>query len=1226
MHQPGSNIPLRIMQYEWRSKMIVKLFKLISLMSISALCMLAGVQSSADDTEIYQAVFNANNTASRPRVLIIFDNSDSMREGRVTEQLVDYDPDITYPFQGFDADKVYWDLRHGTKYFLVNSNRCAESITPLLNTGIYNSVFKTFRKKSWFRTYESWEALESNPTTRDSAYIDCFGDDIENNPSNPGIPVQADGYPRDEINQGPYQNAKTPSFWGVSSNTIYSANYLNYYNDDTGTYTDSSRTYLEVAKTVVTDMVASNTSIDFGLMVFNNNSGATLYPRWNNPAHHNGGRVIRHLQANMSNLERTNLVQTIDDIETSLYTPLCETTYEAYRYLTGDSVLYGLNRKTSEPEELPARDFNAEYDFDDGSGTTVKKYIAPTSDCAYTYIILMTDGNSTNDNAANYPIRSVIKKLCSGNCLDELTEHMANNDLDGDPNNGNQYAKTYTIGFNVDLQILRDAADKGDGIYSTADNSAELARSFQGAISTILSTDATFTSPAVAADTFDRTESRNEVFFGMFTPSKEADWRGNIKRLNAVTENGHVVLKDANGDNAFELCPDNDAGDFTECISDDAQTVWSTTRDGDIVDQGGVGTLLVSRVTDRVLYSNTGAANALDDLDDTYANRAVSGYQNDNQLFQAFGVTDQTELTTMLNWARGDDVDDEYPNSLKREWILADMLHSKPVVVNYGARGSATQANPDQRIVVGTNGGFLHMFDVDDGHENWAFFPKELSSILQLRRANAHSADHVYGIDATPAIYMNDLNKDGTIDSTASEQAIVYFGLRRGGRGMYALDISDPDSPSLKWQIDETSSNFSELGQTWSVPEVTTIPGYVYDHDNDGNTADIPNPVLIFGAGYDTNKDASGVGTADSMGRGIFIVDALDGSLVWSITPAANSNTNMQHTGLTDSVPSDVSVIDSNGDSISDRIYFGDTGGNLWRVDMPGLTNNARPDSSQDSWFITKLADVNGGTVATDRRFFSAPDVVRTKHRACTDYDNSANKCNIVSTINYDAVLIGTGDRSNPTATDVNNQFYMIRDKRLQPYTEAPQSVSECNSTPLAGQPPLPYDFRCELNDGAGLTASDLYDTTANLIQDGTVNQKAAASAALESAHGWRISLLGSGEKSLSRSLTLSGSVFFTTFEPHSNNRLSCKPKAGTGYLYRVNLHDATDVPNPQSPGTYYDRVTELGSLITDTPSPFFGSDKNIDLIFPSSGGPQSLDSDATMPQPYGVYWYKEEQ
>ena len=85
---------------------------------------------------------------------------------------------------------------------------------------------------------------------------------------------------------------------------------------------------------------------------------------------------------------------------------------------------------------------------------------------------------------------------------------------------------TYTIGFATDQQLLQDTAEKGKGEYYTADSAAELTEAFQGAIVSILSRDTTFTSPAVAVDTFTRTQSRDEVFYAMFKPRESIDWAG----------------------------------------------------------------------------------------------------------------------------------------------------------------------------------------------------------------------------------------------------------------------------------------------------------------------------------------------------------------------------------------------------------------------------------------------------------------------------------------------------------------------------------------------------------------------------------------------------------------------------------------------------------------------------------------------------------------------------
>ena len=141
---------------------------------------------------------------------------------------------------------------------------------------------------------------------------------------------------------------------------------------------------------------------------------------------------------------------------------------------------------------------------------------------------------------------------------------------------------------------------------------------------------------------------------------------------------------------------------------------------------------------------------------------------------------------------------------------------------------------------MGSNSGFVHLFGNSDGEEDWAFFPKELAPILPKRRRNALSNDHVYGMDLTPVTHTYDSNQDGTLDSGGGDKVWAYLGMRRGGSAYYALDLSNPDSPSFMWRIDDSTSGFGELGQTWSEPVVTRIPGYV---DGSG----VKKPVLVFG-------------------------------------------------------------------------------------------------------------------------------------------------------------------------------------------------------------------------------------------------------------------------------------------------------------------------------------------------------------------------------------------
>src|SRR5205085_10648697 len=126
-------------------------------------------------------------------------------------------------------------------------------------------------------------------------------------------------------------------------------------------------------------------------------------------------------------------------------------------------------------------------------------------------------------------------------------------------------------------------------------------------------------------------------------------------------------------------------------------------------------------------------------------------------------------------------------------------------------------------------------------------------------------------------------------------------------------------------------------------------------------------PVLVFGARYDTAEDAEPP-TADSAGRGIYIVNATTGALIWSATPGCTTSaTCLQVAGLTHAIPSEVTFVDRDNDGLTDKIYVGDLGGNIWRVDVSAAATT--------SWSVTKIAALgcDSGTCAsgtTPRKFF----------------------------------------------------------------------------------------------------------------------------------------------------------------------------------------------------------------------------------------------------------------
>ncbi len=1186
---------------------------------------------SADDTEIFLTQFEGTGLSSgRPKVLIVFDNSGSMRNG-VPQAKPDYDPAIDWTDQSdypgapdnFRNDRIYWSfdgnppIETTDRYVPAASNQCATAVDPLVQTGRYTDFLRVWREglgvigketreececqyryywqDYWRRsrwqigeddclsrnrhnieyrwhceTYEEdiigivdiWRSIQDNNDTRQTPHMECAADIDDDDPTNPNTD---DGWASDE--DGPFRASSPGSPWetwqerhdGDLARTLFTGNYLAwYYNDDLIEH----RTKMEIAQDVITELVANNPQVDFGVMLFNYNYGNR---NWDE----NGGRVVRHLTT-MTQGDRASLVTLIDELSPETWTPLCETYYEAYRYIARpkDSALavyYG----DDDSNRRPYRDPCAEAESDAGGCSYDGTYNSPMGDCENIYLVVMTDGKPTYDLHANSRIRSLLDipdcgdymtdhdfdqdgdKDFQENCMPRLARHMFETDLDEQWSNGDQRVITYTIGFLTDQDLLSETAEFGGGTYYTAYNAHELADAFQATLTEILSSNTSFAAPAVAVDAYNRTKSLNAEYVAMFRPVSRPRWPGNLKKLEMqpIPGTDYEEVVDALGVRAIDPA--------TGHIKDTATTFWTTLGvDGMEVDQGGAGERLILRdPATRRIFTNTGDAGTLEDF----------AADNTNLTAASLGARDAAERANYINWARGIDVLDEDADddtSDTRPWILGDVMHSTPEAINFGNAG--VDGVPDVRIVFGTNAGFLHMIDGQSGEEAWAFFPKELGLIVPVLYDNDPEDKHPYGVDGSPAVWLNDRNGDGDISLADGDQVLLFFGLRRGtsssegpGGGYYALDISDPDNPSLLWHVGQ--DELPGLGESWSKPTPTFVPGQ-------------DNPVIVIGAGYDNNKDAHAVGTPDDVGRGIYLLDALDGSVVWRVSPDEDSETNRNEPGLLDSVPAQVTVLDSNGDDVTDRMYFPDTGGNVWRVDLV--------DEDRANWTIFKLASLGGNTAETDRRFLDGIDISMTK----------------TSGLSYDALALGSGNRAHPLDRVAKDRFFVLRDTAIQSVMHVPNDGNpDRNACEDSGLNPDSLPCR---EIPPAITEGGLYDATANLIQDGSDTERAAARVELMStSEGWFIDLERTGEKSLSRSITLKGRLFFSTYVPPDpldpDVEYVCRPSEGTGFLYAVGLHDATAQYDWSAPFSGVlnkaDRSKPIKDHIPDYPVAYFG-------------------------------------
>jgi type IV pilus assembly protein PilY1 len=408
-------------------------------------------------------------------------------------------------------------------------------------------------------------------------------------------------------------------------------------------------------------------------------------------------------------------------------------------------------------------------------------------------------------------------------------------------------------------------------------------------------------------------------------------------------------------------------------------------------------------------------------------------------------------------------------------------------------------------------------------------------------------------------VYQKDANGDGRLVAADGDKVHLYVGMRRGGRFVYALDVSDPQAPKLLWKKSASDSGFSELGMTWSEPKLARIRAHA-------------NPVLIMGAGYDPNQDNDPTTVPDSMGRGILVLDAFTGALLWQagVTPTGATH-NLVVAGMTHSIPSDVTILDRNGDGYIDRMYVGDTGGNVWRGDIH--------DANFSNWRVVQLASVGGTDANNRRKFLYPPDVV---------YGSDANG-------RYDAVLIGSGDREHPFEVSVVNRFYMFKDRET--------GLSSTRSSPI--------------------TEADLFDATSNTVQVGDAAAIGSATAALTGSAGWMLTL-ATGEKVIGGSVTLAGTTFFNTNQPSSVASATCGSNLGLALQYAVSYEDASATIDSGTAGlTTADRsIRHEGGGYLPSPVPVVVNLGGRYYQAVISGTEVRMPPQAKLESRYRFYWY----
>ncbi len=980
----------------------------------------------ADDTEIYVVDSNAIDSSIQPNVLFILDTSGSMAATVQTQ--AKYDPGFEYA-GSCDKTQVYYregaggdlpDCSTSDRFFMRINNLCDWSTRVMSITGVAIGKFAQHDT-----TDSRWKPMSSTLEGQTVYKVECVEDSG----------VHGDGVDLLKLyamDLGPWvENANQQISWGAQdAYTFYDANYLNYVSSPPS----KTSTRIEILQEVTKLVLQSISGINVGLMRFSNNhSGDPLETRAE------GGMVI-HQMEDVTTATAT-LMATVDTLVPDGFTPLSETMYEAGLYYQGLPVDFGIDSRGDFHEPLPSIP-ESRVDADQ---SLYKSPIALS--CQENFVVLISDGDPLADTNANARIQAqpdfstLIGPACDGTgegaCLDDMTEYLFEGDI-SNQHDGRQYASTYTVGFTIDSEILRDAAESGGGQYYFTEDTASLSAALTQTILEILDTSATFTAPSISVNAFNRTRNLNDLFISVFESAGTEHWPGNMKKYSL--KNGVIV--DADDKPAV----DPNTGFFTTS----ARSFWSVGTDGSEVERGGAANRLPIPLF-RNLYTYTG------DYPVALGGSALTG--NKNQLDNGNGALTKSLLNigglgdpkkvALIRWARGTDVldEDQDGDTNDTRHVMGDPLHSKPASVIYGGTATAPDIN-DAVIYSATNDGYLHAFDIVTGDELWAFVPKEHLGQLKKLYTDPTTADKHYGIDGDLRALTIDVNRNGIIEPLDGDHVYLYFGMRRGGYQYYALDVTSKTNPILMWVKD--ASELPHLSQTWSAPVATKINIAGANQNPDKH-------VLVFGGGYDGTQDNTNY-TVDLFGNTIYMVDAVSGDLLWwaGNDPAAN----LTLPAMNNSIPGDIRVLDVNSDGLADRMYAADMGGRVFRFD---IFNGQFANTLVTGGVFASLgaADLAAPTLADTRRFYYAPD---------TAVISSGGQ-------RFLNLAIGSGYRAHPLETGVNDRFYSLRDfelfrqmsqfqyDALVPITDSDPALVDITADPSATLPANAQGWKLKLTE-----------------------------------------------------------------------------------------------------------------------------------------------------------------
>ncbi|MEH6445670.1 MAG: PilC/PilY family type IV pilus protein [Oceanospirillaceae bacterium] len=787
---------------------------------------------------------------------------------------------------------------------------------------------------------------------------------------------------------------------------------------------------MDIMKEIATDLIAENKNIRFCLARFR---------------YDQGGKILSECGSTAAAI--SNMTAAINALTAFGSTPLAEAYYEVINYFAGSTPKY----KDGPATDHVNNDNTLAFTLSNGKYASPIKYR-----CQKNYAIVLTDGAPQLDSYfPAFPSKQNADKQTSihtafseaigpdGNYdqvdndgdgglygvyyyLDDMAKYAWDIDLKdssllddagisfNDSSNGDEFKKqnlnTYTVGFTLDIDMLRAAADYGQGgdgsggktveeaakdHYYSANNKAELKQAFADAIDQISDENQSSAEPTTNSDLY---SNNLRLFQTRFTNTK---WTGELLsyQIEALT---NKLVRNWIAPASFPAS-------------------WG------------------NRVVDAGI--NGGVPLKWGKLTSAQKNAWFGGTQDVHK--------------QRLNYIRGKTASQIGSSNYRiRESLMGDIVNSSPAYVGppeatayqYSdlktsyASFVTTRAQRDAMIYVGANDGMLHGFDLT-GQEKVAFVPSKV--MPNLAELSASDYRHKFYVDGAPLVanvYAPFVN------GVKSWRTVLVGGLRRGGQGIYALDITDPARfvnggnsvdnararQTLLWEFsdDETLAAASttdkytgdkDLGYSYSQPQILRL--------NDGEF------YVVLGSGYNnTESDGHQSTTGDAV---LYLLNVVTGAVEKKISTgygaAEDPARGLLGNGLATVTGFDAGELQSDGtiqgneDGKIDYVYAGDLFGNVWKFNL------ASADPQDWNYVAEKKLDNSLNPNRNPIKLFSAKDV-NNKVQAIT-VQLQAHKLQDGEVMIY----FGTGkllENADTKAINVvsrsGNTFYGIVDKNTE--------------------------------------------------------------------------------------------------------------------------------------------------------------------------------------------------